>query len=135
MGDDEEQAAPAPLPPGTNRVEITVGGRTVSVESAAPLEDVVGYALGIFEQTDDAAKKIPFGFDVSGGLFERAEHYIEPSSMQSWEDDHARGLDRKPSQDGATRRLGVPDPAGHHRTRLQPLPVDRGRAPVRGPRH
>jgi len=132
--DDIEEADSAPPPPGTNKVEITVGGHTVAIESADPLADVVGYVMGLFEQTSEPARRIPFGFDNTGGQFERAEPYVEPSGMESWEDDDARRLDRNQRhgpQDGTTRRLGVPDPAGHHRARLWPMPVDREQRPLR----
>lgn len=133
MGESADSDATAPPPPGTNKVEITVGGHTIVVESTDPLADVVGYALGIYDQTKDAAKKIPFGFDATGGQFERAEVYVEPTG---WEGDgDARGLGRFESQDGTTRRLGVPDPPGHHRARLRPMPMDRGRQEVPGARH
>jgi hypothetical protein len=131
MGDNlEVEAAEAPPPPGTNKVEITIGGHTVIVESANSLDDVVGWALAIHDHTRDAAKKIPFGFDVSGGQFERAEPYIEPG-LDRWEDENARRLGRQSAQSGTTRRLAVPDPPGHHRARLSPVQMDRGRAPVR----
>ncbi len=135
MPDDEQAIVDAPPPPGTSKVEITVGGHTVVVESAEPLSEVVGYALGIYDQTKDAAKRLPFGFDVSGGQFERAEPYLEPSGAAGWEDEHAGRLDRKPAQDGTTRRLVVGHPPGDHRTRLRPLPVDPGRQTMPGPRY
>lgn len=135
MGDNlEVEAVEAPPPPGTNKVEITVGGHSVVVESTDPLVDVAGYALGMFEQTRDDAKKLPFGFDVAGGQFEHAEPYAEPSGMETWEDGHARGLGRQPAQERATRRLVLEDPPGDYRARLRPLPVDRGRPPVPGTR-
>lgn len=131
MGDDlQAQAAEAPPPPGTNRIEITVGGHSVTIESTEPLADVIGYALNVYEQTQGPARNIPLGFDTTGGQFERAEPYLEPSGMQSWEDEHARRLDRKPTEVATTRRLEFPDPAGHHRSRLGPVQMDRGRAPV-----
>jgi hypothetical protein len=133
MSDSENLEAPPP--PGANKVEITVGGHTVCVESADPLADVVGWALTIYDHTRDAARKIPLGFDVTGGQFERAEPYVEPGSAAGWEDERARRLDWKPAQDGTTRRLGVADPPGHHRARLRPLQMDRGRAPVRRDGH
>lgn len=133
MGDNlDAEAAEAPPPPGTNKVEITIGGHTVIVESADSLDNVVGWALAIHDHTSDAAKKIPFGFDVSGGQFERAEPYVEPG-LDRWEGEDARRVDWKPAQDGTTRRLGVPDPPGHHRARLGPVQMDRARAQVRGP--
>ncbi len=136
MGDNlDAEAAEAPPPPGTNKVEITIGGHTVIVESADSLDNVVGWALAIHDHTRDAAKKLQFGFDATGGQFERAEPYIEPSGMEGWEDERARRLDRFSAQDGTTRRLVVPDPPGHHRARLGPVPVDRARATVRGPGH
>jgi hypothetical protein len=136
MGDDlETEAAEAPPPPGPNRVEITVGGHAIVVESPDPLADVVGYALSLFEQTAEPAKKLPFGFDVTGGQFERAAPYVEPSGMQSWGDDRAGRMGRQPAQERTTRRLGVPDPPGHHRARLGSVQVDRARAPLSGPRH
>lgn len=111
MGDNlEVEAVEAPPPPGTNKVEITVGGHSVVVESADPLVDVAGYALGMFEQTRDDAKKLPFGFDVAGGQFQHAEPYAEPGGMEGWEDARAR------SRDGATRRLDL----GAYRARLRP---------------
>lgn len=95
MGDDlETEAAQAPPPPGANRVEITVGGHAIVVESPDPLTDVVGYALSLFEQTADQAKKLPFGFDATGGQFERAERYVETSGLATWEDDHAGRMGR-----------------------------------------
>lgn len=133
MGDNPEvEAAEAPPPPGTNKVEITVGGHTVVIESVDPLADVVGYAMGVYDATRDAAKKIPLGFDITGGQFERAEPFVEPGSG-IWEDEDARGLGRQSAQDGTTRRLVVQDPPGHHRARLRPMPVDRTWAPVRRP--
>lgn len=131
--DDAEEADSPPPPPGTNKVEITVGGHCVVVESAEALADVVGYALGIYEQTTDAAKRIPMGFDVASGQFERAEPYREPTGLEGWEDDDARRMgrhQRNHPEAGSTRRLGVADPTGGHRTRLRPMPLDRGRAPV-----
>jgi hypothetical protein len=132
--DDIEEADSAPPPPGTNKVEITVAGHTVAIESADPLADVVGYAMGLFEQTSEPAERIPFGFDNAGGQFERAEPYVEPSGMESWEDGNARRLGRHQrhgSQDGTTRRLGIPDPAGNHRTRLRTMPMDPEQRPLR----
>lgn len=134
MGNLDSEVPDAPPPPGTNKVEIVVGGHSVTVESSEPLADVVGYALGIYDQTKDAAKRIPLGFDVTGGQFERAEVYVD-SGGQSWGDDDARRMGRQPAQDGTTRHLAVGDPPGHHRTRLGPLQMDRGRAPVPGTGH
>jgi hypothetical protein len=131
--DDIEEADSAPPPPGTNKVEITVAGHTVAIESADPLADVVGYAMGLFEQTGQAAKNIPFGFGAAGGQFERTEPYAEPSGMESWEGDDARRLgryQRHGPQDGAACRLGVPDPPGHHRARFRPVPLDREQRPL-----
>jgi hypothetical protein len=125
----------APPPPGPTKVEITVGGHTIIIESAEPLADVVGYAYELHQRTSDAAKKIPMGFDVGGGQFERAEPYVEPSSMQSWEDERARPVGRLESQDGTTKRLVVDHPPGDHRARLRPVQVDRGRAAVPRTRH
>lgn len=133
-----EEAESTPPPPGTNKVEIAVGGRTVVVESADPLADVVGYALSIFEQTAEPARQIPLGFDTTAGQFERAEPYAEPSGLEQWGNEDARRLgrhERHSSQDGFTRRLGVADPTGGHRTRLRPMPVGRGRAAVPAPRN
>jgi len=154
MGDDTD-AAEAPPPPGTNKVEITVGGHSVSVESAEPLAAVVEHVMRIYQLTRDAAKTLPFGFDATGGQFERAEPYLEPSSMQRWDDE---GTQRLTTRDGRTRnlggrdeverrlgrvepeerttcRLGIADPPGHHRARLGEVSVDRGRAPVRREGH
>lgn len=115
MGDNLDAEAPeAPPPPGTNKVEINVGGHAVTVESTNPLDDVVSWALAIYDHTRDAAKRIPFGFDVTGGSFERAEPYIEPGSAESWEDERARRMDWQSAQDGRTRRLDI----GVHRVRL-----------------
>jgi hypothetical protein len=130
--DDPEEIRSVAPPPGTNKVELTVGGHSITVESGDPLADVTAYALLLYDRTKDAAKKIPFGFDVAGGQFERAEPYVEPGSAEGWEDGHGGRMGRQPAQDGTTRRLGVPDPAGHHRTRLGPLPVDRGRQTLPG---
>lgn len=95
MGDNlDVEATEAPPAPGTNEVEITVGGRSVIVKSADPLADVVGYALSLYEQTEQDAKKIRFGFDVTAGQFERADPYVEPSGMETWEDGHAGRLGR-----------------------------------------
>src|SRR5215207_7798490 len=125
MGDNpEHEADPAPPPPGTNKVEITVGGHAVLIESAEPLADVVGYALGVYDKTLAAARCIPMGFDVSGGSFERAEPYVEPGE-QRWEDDVARRMAGQPQTRAATRRLVHPDTPGGNRTRLRQVPVDR----------
>lgn len=64
------------------------------VESADPLADVVGYALGLHEQTAAGARQLPMGFAAAGGQFERAEPYAEPGSYDSGEDGHARQLGR-----------------------------------------
>lgn len=131
--EDIEEADTAPPPPGTNKVEITVAGHTVVIESADPLADVVGYAMTIFEETAGTATRIPVGFDAGGGQFERAEPYVEPSGMERWEDDDVRRMDRLQrlgAKDGTTRRLANPDQAGGHRTRLRPVQMDRGRAAV-----
>jgi hypothetical protein len=130
--DELEEAESAPPPPGTNKVEITVGGHTIVVESAEPLAEVAGYAIGLFGQTSEPAKQIPFGFDVTGGQFERAEPYVEPGK-ERWGDEDARGLGRHQrnyAQDGTTRRLAIPNPPGHHRARLRPMPVDREQRPL-----
>lgn len=135
MGDNPEiteEADLAPPPPGLNKVEITVAGHTVLIESGDPLEDVVGYALGVYEQTRLEAKRIPLGFDVGVAQVERAPAYVDPRQEQ-WEDDDARRLDRQQrhaAQDGTTRRLGVPDSPGGHRARLTPMPVDREQRPL-----
>jgi hypothetical protein len=135
MGDNLDSEVPAaPPPPGANKVEIAVGGHSITVESAEPLAEVVGYALGIYDQTKDAARKIPFGFDVTGGQFELAEPYVEVSQETAGGDD-ARRMGRQPAQDGTTRRLVIDDPPGHHRARLRPVSVDRGRAQVPVPGH
>lgn len=87
MTDDVE----APPPPAPNKVEIHVGGHVIVVESADPLADVVGYALGIHEQTAAAARHIPMGFGSADGEFERADAYTEPgAAADPGEDDHAR---------------------------------------------
>lgn len=131
MGDNlETEADPAAPPPGTNKVEITVGGHTVTVESATDsLDDVVGYALGIYDQTAAATKYVPMGFDVSGGVFERAAPYVE-SPLGRWEADDAGRVEGQSAQDGTTRRLVFKDPPGHHRARLRPMPVDREQRPL-----
>ncbi len=100
--EENEEGEPAPPPPGTNKVEITVAGHTVLVESADPLVDVVGYAMGIFEQTAAAARRIPIGFDIAGGQFERAEPYLEPTGVERWEEEGERSC-----RGGATRRLDI----------------------------
>jgi hypothetical protein len=128
-----EEADSAPPPPGTNKVEITVAGHTVVVESTEPLEDVVGWAMGIFEQTADAARRSPLGFDVGVAHVERAEPYREPSPLESWEADDARRLDRHKRHAAplaTTRRLVLGDTPGGHRTRLWPVPVDREQRPL-----
>jgi hypothetical protein len=132
---DPAEGDEAPPPPGTNKVEITVGQHTILVESGEPLIDVVGYALDLHQRTAEPAKQLPFGFDTTGGQFERAEPYVEPGTGEGWEDDHARGMDRQPTQIAATRRLVLYDPPGHHRSRLRPMQVDRGRAQVPGARY
>jgi hypothetical protein len=108
--EEPEEAETAPPPPGTNRVEITMAAHTV-IESADPLADVVGYAMGILEQTREYAKRIPLGFDVGVAQVERAAPYREPSTLEGWEDDHGR----KPARDGGTKRL-IP---GDYRSRLR----------------
>lgn len=130
MGDNlETEAGPASPPPGTNKVEIAVGGHSVIVESADPLDDVVGYALGIYEQTAAGARYMPMGFDATGGSYERAEPYFEPAQGR-WEDDGGGRMDRQPEALSTTRRLVFPDPPGHHRARLRPMPVDREQRPL-----
>lgn len=96
-----EEAEPAPPPPGSSRVEITVAGHTVAVESPDPLADVVGYALSLYEQTAGAAARSPVGFDTAGGNFERATLYAE-----GWEDDRAGRLDRDQRHLQARRAAG-----------------------------
>jgi hypothetical protein len=130
--EETEEAESPPPPPGTSKVEITVGGHTVTVESPDPLADVVGYAMSVFEQTGEPAKRLPFGFGTTGGQFERAERYVEPR-LEPWEDSDARRMgrhQRNHSEAGFTRRMVLPDPPGDHRTRLRPVQVDRGRAQV-----
>ncbi len=129
----EEPESPPP-PPGANKVEITVAGHTVVVESADPLADVVGYATSIFESTRWAAERIPVGFDVTGGQFERAEPYRDPSSSSPYEeDDDARRMDRHqrdPQTFSATRRLANPDTPGGYRARWRPVPMDPEQHPL-----
>lgn len=81
---DDDEADPVPPAPGANKVEIQVGGHVVIVESAEPLADVVGYAMGIYQDTAAGAARIPMGFDTTGGQFERAEAWTEPTG---WEDE------------------------------------------------
>lgn len=93
MGDEPDaEAAEAPPPPGTNKVEIHVGGHIVVVESADPLADVVGYALGVHEQTSASARRIPLGFDAGTGQYERADPYTEPTGWEYGEDERAGQL-------------------------------------------
>lgn len=130
--DDVEEADSTPPPPGT-KVHITVGGHTIEIESPEPLDVVADCAMRLFRQTSEPAKRIPFGFDATGGQFERAEPYREPSGMEQWGDEDARRLGRHQrnyAQDGTTRRLGIPDPPGHHRSRLRTMPVDREQRPM-----
>jgi hypothetical protein len=127
--------AEAPPPPGTNKIEITVGGHTVAIESSAPLNLVADYAMALWDRTADEAKQLPFGFDATGGQFERAEPYIEPSGMERWEETDERAVDGQSAKDGTTRRLVIEDPARHHRPGLGSVPMDRGWAPVPGTRH
>lgn len=122
--EDDDAADCAPPPPGTNKVEITVAGHSVTIESTDPLAAVADCALDIFQRTAGYAKRIPIGFDVAGGQFERADPYREPRGLEGWEDDDARGLGRQQAQGGATRRLGLDGTPGGHRTRLRPLQVD-----------
>lgn len=135
MGDNPEiteEADLAPPPPGLNKIEITVAGHSVVIESADPLADVIGYALGVYEQTRLEARRIPLGFDVGVAQVERAPAYVDPR-QESWEDEDARRLDRhqrQPAKDGTTRRLGVADPTGGHRTRFRPVPLDREQRPL-----
>lgn len=89
-----EEAESPPPPPGTNKVEITVAGHTVIIESPEALSEVIGYTMGIYEQTRDAATRIPFGFDTGAGHHERAEPYTEADNLQGWEDDNARRVER-----------------------------------------
>lgn len=135
MGDNPEiteEGDLAPPPPGLNKVEITVAGHTVIVESADPLADVIGYALGAYEQTRLEAKAIPFGFDIGIAQVERAPDWS--GHRQEWEPDDAWRVDRQqrqPAQDGSTRRLGLADTPGGHRARLRPVPMDRKQRPLR----
>lgn len=131
MGDNlETEADPAPPPPGTsNKVEITVGGHSVSVESADPLADVVGYALGVYDQTAAGARYMPMGFDTTGGSFERAEPYVEPA-LERWEADDAGRVAGQQAPGATTRRLVHPDTPGGNRTRLWAMPVDREQRPL-----
>lgn len=97
MGDNSDSAdAEASPPPGTNRVEITVAGHTVVIESADPLADVVGYAMSVFDETAGPAQHEPMGFGVTGGQFERAEPYAEPG-LEGGEDDGVRRMGRQPT--------------------------------------
>ena len=131
--DETEEAESAPPPPGTNKVEITIAGHTIVVESSESLRDVVDYAYTLYEATAERAKGIPLGFATGIAQVERAEAYVEPG-RESWEDDDARRLDRQqrlPAKDGTTRRLGIADPTGGHRARLRPMPLDREQRPLR----
>jgi hypothetical protein len=135
MGDNLEvdEAEPAPPPPGTNKVEITVAGHTIVVESADSLADVAGYAYSLHEATAGSAQRIPIGFDAVGAHLERAEPYVEPSGLEGWEDDHVRRMDWQQRERPAlsvTRRLVHPDTPGGDRTRLWPMPLDREQRPL-----
>ncbi len=130
----EEPESPPP-PPGANKVELTVAGHTVVVESSDPLADVVGYALGLFEQTSGPARHDPMGFTATGGQFERADDYVEPyyTSPYEGEDSHAGRVDghqRDQPPGTASRRLGIDDPPGGHRTRLWQMSVDPEQRPL-----
>lgn len=76
-----------------SRVNIEVGGHSVSVEAQGSLNYVSSVALDLFRNTADDAKKLPFGFDATNGEFERAEPIREPGSLEpdEWEEArHAR---------------------------------------------
>jgi hypothetical protein len=131
MGDNlESEAEPASPPPGPNKVEITVAGHTVNIESFDPLTDVIEYAVRIFEITAASAKHVPLGFDTSVAHIERAGPYVEPGGAYSGGDDNAGRLGGQQSQSGTTRRLVLPDSPGNHRARLRPVPVDREQRPL-----
>lgn len=71
-----------PRPP--TKVDITVAGHTVIVESAEPLDVVAAKALELFRATEDAARRIPVGFAATGGTAERAEpEYSEVAGVGS----------------------------------------------------
>lgn len=87
----DADATEAPPPPGINKVEITVAGHTVVVESSDSLEDVAGYALGLFDVTAEAARRIPIGFDVTGGQADLAGPHAEPGGLAGEEDERHAG--------------------------------------------
>lgn len=49
-------------------VEITVAGHTIAIKATAPMDEVAAQALGLFQQTQEYAKRAPIGFDTPGGL-------------------------------------------------------------------
>jgi hypothetical protein len=133
-GQTDDQAADAPPAPGTNRVEITVGGHHIAIESPESLSEVIGYAYGLYEQTREAARKIPLGFDVTGGQFERAEPYAEPLE-QDWGPDQTLRMELGSARDGNTQRIPLDDPPGLHRAGPGRVPMVPGRAAVPRKRH
>jgi hypothetical protein len=82
-----KQTDPEPTP---TKVEITVAGHTVTVESVASIEQVSAAALDLYRKTKLAAKKIPFGFDLGAAQVERVEQPDYSGHLERWqEEDHA----------------------------------------------
>lgn len=70
-----------PKPP--TKIDLTVAGHTVIVESAEPLDVVAAKALELFRETAEYARRSPAGFAASGGQFERAQP--TPGQDPDWE--------------------------------------------------
>jgi len=92
----KQDEAPEPIPEVTE-VVIEIGGHCITVKSPRPMEDVAAQAFGLYEQTREDAKRIPIGFDVGGGQFERAEERDFSTLDAGEEEDRARvgRLDQK----------------------------------------
>lgn len=119
------------MPAAPNKVEITVAAHTVVIESAEPLDDILGYALGLFQQTAASAARIPVGFDTTGIIAERGDPAPEPGTLEEGgHDDRVRRLERELAQIRTARRLVLQDPPSNHRPRLGPLPLDREQRPL-----
>jgi len=92
MGSTAEDEQPE-SPPLTE-VEITVGGHTIVVKAAAPMEDVASQALGLYESTKLPAETIRFGFQATSSQIELApqpdltHRMVEPDGPD--EEGHAR---------------------------------------------
>lgn len=100
---DEESPEPTPI----TEVEITVGGHTICVKAAAPMADVAAQALGLYQQTQLAARQIKFGFDVNASQVELRQQPNLGYGMDEAdgpEEDHAR-LGRINPQGQAPERL------------------------------